>query len=282
MLDRDEYVEQAHLFRTISERMEENVPLQELFAQIRHELLSTTRLPMAVDFLLAEIKHLGVMTPAMRRLSHYFTPFQTYVISEAEAERGRFDIRIAIDILRFEAEYRAKTPSLPGLFMFQFECLCRNRLRYDHGLEAIASDSTYDDAWREWLGIVRAQVGLRELAELIYVRSEFYQQRRFGPGDERQPPEKPVLFGEKEGKIAYANRGKDPLYLFAALQRHLAYPAAPRPKKIDTSAQELPLLKVRIERLETRLKLLEEEQGKGIDITKFYGGHSHPPSEPIA
>ena len=38
------------------------------------------------------------------------------------------------------------------------------------------------------------------------------------------PPEKPMLFGEKEGKIAWANRKKDPLYLFAALQRHLGYP----------------------------------------------------------
>ena len=33
----------------------------------------------------------------------------------------------------------------------------------------------------------------------------------------------PPLFAEKEGKIAKANRGRDPL-LFAALQRQLGYP----------------------------------------------------------
>ena len=85
--------------------------------------------------------------------------------------------------------------------------------------------------------------------------------------------EKPMLFGEKEGKIAWANRKKDPLYLFAALQRHLGYPAVPRPKKLDETQSALPLILNRLERLETRLKLLEEEQKKGgIDLAKFYGG----------
>ena len=40
---------------------------------------------------------------------------------------------------------------------------------------------------------------------------------------EWEPPHEP-LFGEKEGKIAKASRGRDPLYLFAALQRQLGYP----------------------------------------------------------
>ena len=42
-------------------------------------------------------------------------------------------------------------------------------------------------------------------------------------------PSIPTLFGEKEGKIARANRGRDPLYLFSALQRQLGYPEVPRP-----------------------------------------------------
>ena len=79
------------------------------------------------------------------------------------------------------------------------------------------------------------------------------------------------MFGEKEGKIAFANRNKDPLYLFAALQRHLSYPAIPRPKPTDRSHELIPQLVRRIERLEARLKLFEAEQREGIDITQFYG-----------
>ena len=94
MLDREEYVEQAHLFRTLSERLADNVPMQELLGYVKQEVLSTTRLPMAIDFLLTELKHIGMMSTAMARLPHYFTPFQTYVMQEAEAERGRFDLRL--------------------------------------------------------------------------------------------------------------------------------------------------------------------------------------------
>ena len=82
--------------------------------------------------------------------------------------------------------------------------------------------------------------------------------------------EKPILFSEKEGKIAWANRRKDPLYLFAALQRHLGYPVVPRPKRPDESVNLLPLLMQQVQRLESRVKLLEEEARGGIDITKFY------------
>ena len=83
----------------LSERLLDNVPMQELLLHAKEEILSTTRLPMAIDFLLTELKHTGMMSTAMERLSHYFTRFQTYVMREAEAERGRFDLRIAIAIL---------------------------------------------------------------------------------------------------------------------------------------------------------------------------------------
>ena len=72
-------------------------------------------------------------------------------------------------------------------------------------------------------------------------------------------------------KIAFANRGKDPLFLFSALQRQLGYPAVPRPKQLDESQKLLRMLELKVERLEARIKLLEEEEKGGIDITKFYG-----------
>ena len=270
MLDREEYIEQAYFFQVLSERLPENFPMQELLQQIRHELLATTKLPLALDFMSAELRHSGMVSPSMKRLPHYFTPYQTYIMSAAEDERGRFDVRVGIEILHLEAKYRAGNPVPEGLFLYQFETICRNRLRYDRGLDAIAADPFYNSDWKAWIAIVQRQVGTVELADMIYVRSREYLRRKAQPGQAPDPPEAPVLFGEKEGRIAWANRQKDPVYLFAALQRHLGYPPAPRPKRPDETRELLPQLLRRVERLEQRIKLLEDESREGIDITKFY------------
>lgn len=272
VLDREEYVEQAYFYRTLRERMQESMSTQELLVAIRQELLSTTNLPMALEFMAAELRHTGGFATAMARLDHYFTPYQAYVIGEAEREEGRFDFRIALEILEREAKYRAEGASLQGIFLFQFETLCRNRLGYDQGLKALAGDPAYNEAWREWILTVRRQVGIIDFADMIYVRSEHFHQKRGDPG-------KPALFGEKEGKIALANRRKDPLYLFSALARHLGYPTVPRPLLIESPEQTLLLLTRRFERMETRIKLLEEELRGGINLARFYGP-KHGKSEP--
>jgi hypothetical protein len=81
----------------------------------------------------------------------------------------------------------------------------------------------------------------------------------------------PILFGEKEGRIALANRSKEPHYLFLALQRQLGYPAIPVRKKRDEMAEFIPKMQRLIERLEVRVKFLEDEQrNQGIDLSKFY------------
>jgi hypothetical protein len=281
MLDREEYVEQAHLFRALQERQQQHMPMQELLGSLREEILATTKLPMAIDFLLGELLHAGRASSAMARLGHYFTPFQTYVMMEAENDRGRFDMRTGLQILAHEASYRADRPTPQGVFLYQFETLCRNRLRYEAGLEAIAGDPMYDQGWRAWIQTVRRQVGIVDFADMIYVRSQHYvaQRRRRqgeGGGGEAQALEAPILFGEKEGKIALANRRKDPLLLFAALQRHLGYPAVPRPKPPSETLDLIPQMMRRLERMESRIKLLEEEQKAGIDLTRFY---QSPPAE---
>lgn len=263
MLDHEEYVEQAYFFRTLRERMQQSMSTQDLLATIRQEILATTRLPYAIDFMADELRLTGGFATAMARLPHYFTPFQTFLVGEAEKAEGRFDFRIATEILQREAEYRAAGASLQGIFVYQFESLCRNRLGYDRGLEAMAADPIFDDAWRQWIDTVRRQVGLVDFADMIYVRSALYRRR---PDD----PDRPVLFGEREGRIALANRQKDPLYLFSALQRHLGYPAVPRPTPEDTHRYVLPVIQRRVERLESRIKLLEEELRGGINLARFY------------
>ncbi len=276
MLNREEYVEQAYFFRILGERLPQNMPLQDLLAQARDEVLSTTKLPLALGFLLTELNHAGTVGTAMARLRHYFTPFQTYLVNEAENERGRFDMRVAVEVLRKEADYRASEPTRPGIFLYQFETLCRNRLRYDHGLLAISEDPAFDDDWRKWIIKVRRQIGMIDFADMVYVCSKHYLLQQAKRGKTTAETDGPVLFGENEGRIALANRHKDPLYLFSALQRQLGYPAVPRPKPREDVSEAIPRIMRRLERLEVRLKLLEDEQRGGIDLQDFYKKHAPP------
>ncbi len=105
---------------------------------------------------------------------------------------------------------------------------------------------------------------------MVYVRSEQFVKDRLRKNPDAEPLSKPVLFGEKEGRIAWANRGKDPLLLFAALHRQLGYPSIPKLEPLDQTPLLLPQLLRRVERMESRIKLLEEEQKGGIDLSKFY------------
>ena len=264
MLSREEYVEQAYFFKTLRERMDQDTATQELLFAVRNEILTTTQLPLAIEFMTDELKHTGGFATAMGLLSHYFTSFQTYVMGEAERPEGRFDFRIALEILHKEAEYRASDKvSAQGVFLFQFESLCRNRLGYDTGLEAMSRDPIYHNDWSAWLLSIRHQVGIIDLCDLIYMRSDLHRKRRGAD-------EAPTLFGEKEGLIAWANRRKDPLYLFSALQRHLGYPPVPRPVVEAEQEFTIPLLHRQVLRLETRIRLLEEEVRGGINISKYY------------
>ena len=218
ILEREEYIEQAYFFHMLRERMAQNMPAQDVLARVHEEILATTRLPLAIQFLATEIKHTGMLSSGFARLTHYFTPFQAYIIGQSEEEKKRFSLEIGLVILEREAGYRAAQVTPQGLFVYQFEALSRNRLGYDAGIEAMIGDPYYDADWRAFLQMVRQQVGVVDFGDLIYLRSELYVTEQRREKSEYQPP-LPPLFGAKEGKIARANRGRDPLYLFAALQR---------------------------------------------------------------
>lgn len=268
-LERAEYVEQAYLYQLLRERTAEEMPMQELLEQIRYELLATTNLPHAVDYLLTELKHSGQMAPAMYKLDHYFTAFQAYLVQQAELEAGRFTMAIALQVLEAEAKYRAAEATASGMFFFHFEVLCRNRLNYDKGLTAISNDPIYDSDWATWILMLRAQVGLVDFADLLFLASEEYKFRLIDAG-EPTDGKGPFLFGRKEGRIALGNRQKEPLFLFGGMQRHLGYPRVPRPLPTDENRDLIPQLMRRVERLESRIKLMEEERRAGLDLTKFY------------
>ena len=270
LLDREEYVEQAYFFRAYRERLADGVPSQEILAQVREELLSNTRLPVALEVIEGELLLRGQLVDGMQHLGHYFTPFQIFVIGQSEDEKAKFDQVTALHVLEKEAEYRAEEPTPQGLFIYHFEAISRNHLGYDHGLEAVAADPIYSEEFRNWILRIRTELGTIDFADMIYVRSEqmvFDQRRQRGDAD--WEADYPILFGAKEGRIAKANRSKDPLYMFAALQRQLHYPVVPRTQK----AREIeldPVLERRLVIIEKRLQLAEAELKGGVDLTEFY------------
>jgi hypothetical protein len=282
-LDKEEFIEQAYLWRTFRERLLDGVPAQEILVQMQEEILSTTNLPMAIDFLLGEARHKGRLSDAMTMMSHYFTPFQSFVMNRAEEEKVRFDMLIALQILAAEAAYRASEKATPqGLFIFNFECIARNRLGYNDGLRAVASDPFFDEPWQRWIRWMNQQLGAAEFSEFLYLRSEFaVEEKRRVLRDPEWTPENEMLFGVREGRIAKANRGKDPLYMFQALQRQLGYPEVPQPKRRSEENVIHPVIEQRLQQMEKRLKLMEQELKGGIDLSEFYkkpeGGFTEEP-----
>lgn len=275
ILDREEYIEQAYFFRVFRERLQENVPSQEVLQTIQEEILATTRLPMAIDFLRTEILHSGRISDAMHRLQHYFAPFQTYVIQRAEDDESRFEQIVALQILESEAAYRARNASPSGMFVYQFECIARNRLGYADGLKAMAMDPLYSDEWTRWIVRLSNELGSQELAEVVYLASQHFYNRRTSQSSNKTasaaPANAPVmLFGDQEGRIAKANIGRDPLFFFAALQRQLDYPVVPRSVKADAYKKLDPVLEARFNKLEQRLKIVEMETKGGIDLKQYY------------
>jgi hypothetical protein len=268
VLDREEYIEQAYFFRVLRERLAENLAAQEVLERVHQEILSTTRLPYAIQFLATELKHSGLLSSGFARLGHYFTPFQAFVVRGTERETQRFNTDIAFLVLQREAEYRAGSWVPSGLFVYQFEVLSRNKLGYDAGLAAMSEDPFYDAEWRALLALMRKQAGTMEFADLLYLRSELYvrEQRLRDPAYE---PPVPPLFGEKEGKIAKAHIGRDPLYLFAALQRQLNYPEVPRARPPDDLGNKVFTLQAKLRELEMRFKLLEGEVRGQVDLSEF-------------
>src|SRR5262249_1890878 len=140
------------------------------------------------------------------------------------------------------------------------------------------ADPFYDDDWRTYLDAVHRQLGVVDFADLVYLRSSFYVTEERRQDAAYEPPVAP-LFGEKEGKIARANRGRDPLYLFAALQRQLGYPEVPRPRPRDDPAAKVEALQAQVHQLEARLKLVEGEVRGQVDLSQFLTRPEQLPGE---
>src|SRR3954470_20726390 len=115
VLDHEEYIEQAYFFATLRERAGANMATQEILERVHEEILATTRLPMAIQFLATELKHSGLLSSGFARLGHYFTPYQAFIVRQTEEERLKFNIDGALLALEREARYRAGAWTRPAL-----------------------------------------------------------------------------------------------------------------------------------------------------------------------
>ena len=279
VLDREEYVEQAYFFRVFRERLADNLPSQEILRTVHEEILAATRLPLAIELMATEADHAGLMSSAMAALPHYFAAFQTFVVAQAERDETKLDMTTALLALEREARYRTESPDPAGLFVYQFEVISRNVLGYDEGMKAIAHDpllaaSEHGEGWRDWILKIRHQLGTVDFAELIYLRSrqrviDVENQRRAAGEESPYEPSFPVLFDARAGRIAKANRGRDPLYMFAALQRQLDYPQVPRPERKPDRPVFEPHVELRFQRLEAKLLVVENELKDDVDLSQF-------------
>ena len=179
VLEREEYIEQAYFFHTFRERLIDGLASQEILARIGEELLSTTKLPLAVSFLHVEMKGTGQMGPAMERISHYFTPFQAHVVSQAESDVSRFAMDQALSDpgARGQVQGRCARRCRP--------CSCFNSRRSPatdwatpKGLAAMAGDPIYTEDWIDYILTLRSRLGDVDFADLIFVRSEQFARER--------------------------------------------------------------------------------------------------------
>ena len=268
ILDREEYIEQFYFFQTLRDRIKASIATQDVLERIDQEILATTKLPMAIQFLATEIKQSGLLSTGFKILSHYFTPFQAFIIKSTEDENRKFSIDTGLHVLEKMAKYHADSPLPSGLFVFQFEILSRNKLGYEEGITAMANDPLYSKEWKDFILFVSKQIGLVEFAEFVYLRSEYYLEVERKQDPSYEPPLQP-LFASKEGRIAKANLGRDPFFLFAALQRQLNYPEVPRSTEKETPKDEIMVVRQRVNDLEIRLKLIEAEVKGNVDLSLF-------------
>ena len=95
-LEKEEYIEQAYFFRMLCLRIGQGQSTQEILEVLDQEILSTTKLPFAIGFLRAELKHTGQLSRGFERLGHYFTPFQTLLVKSAENEKMKFSVESSL------------------------------------------------------------------------------------------------------------------------------------------------------------------------------------------
>ena len=262
MLSREEYVEQAYFFQTLRERMQQDMATQDLLDAIGQEILATTMLPLAVQFMADELRLTGGFATAMARLPHYFTPFQSYVVREAEKADGRFDFRIALEVLQREVDIAPGRLAAGHLSLPVRGALPQPaRLRSGARGRGRRSDLRRRLAGVDPDGPPPGRVG-------GFRRHDLRPQRAVSQAAQEGREADPLRREGRPDRAGQPAQGSLVSVLRPAAPPGLSHRAASRPE--DTQRYALPALERRLDRLETRLRLLEEDMRGGINLPRFY------------
>ena len=269
VLDREEYIEQAYFFRASASGSPTTCRPRTSSPRLHEELLTTTRLPYAVQFLAAEIKHTGPARQRVREAAALLHPFQAFVIRQAEEEKQRFPMADGAAGAGTRGRVPGRAADQPGLFVYQFETIARNRLGYIDGLAAMAADPLYDADWRATSTSSAGRSATSTSRDLVYLRSELYvtEQRRANPAYE---PSRAAALRREGGEDRQGQPRPRPA---VPVRRAAAATRLPRGAAVtqrdDGKTRSWSKIETKLRELETRLKLAEGELRGNIDLSQF-------------
>ena len=146
----------------------------------------------------------------MSRLSHYFLLIRPLSFNRLKMIAVDSTCKLPwLSCNRRQISYRIRRPR-----SFSINSRRLRRLPFDR-TSAMAKDPIFDPDWSEWIYIVRRQVGIVDLADLI-----FGERSLFRAVSATWPKVMRSLATKRADRWAI---GTNPLLLFAALQRHLGY-----------------------------------------------------------
>ena len=141
VLEREEYVEQAYFFRTFPRTGRRQPAFAGSAGHARpgdpDDDPPASRRPVPGDGDQAQ-RPAGHGLRALARTTSI--RFRRSSFARPKTRSCRFSMDTALLVLEREATYRASNPTRPGLFVYQFETICRNRLGYWDGLTAMSED----------------------------------------------------------------------------------------------------------------------------------------------
>ena len=123
---------------------------------------------------------------------------------------SRFSMEQALLILEREAKYKSENPARrPVHFPVRVSVAKPAGLHPGTGA-AMSADPLYTEDWRDYILMLQTRLGDVDFAKPhpSYYAHFVKERRKTNPEFE---PKYPTLFGEREGKIARANRGRDPV-----------------------------------------------------------------------
>ena len=151
MLDREEYIEQAYLFRVFAERIAAGIAAQEALVSIGQEVLATSKLPMAIDYLVGELKLVGTLSTAMVRLPPLLHRLPD--LRDATGRGGGGPVRHADGAgdARARGDLPRRGGDAAGAVLLPLRVPVAEPPRLRPRPRRVAADDIFDADWKAWI-----------------------------------------------------------------------------------------------------------------------------------